>query len=63
MRQSSNIDAANSLAMLLDFAGHRAESHFRDLYAAAEERVTKERPTVPFTLPSEAVVEKPVHAL
>ena len=41
----------------------RESSPFRALYAQMEERLTKEGPAVPFTLPSDAVVSKLVHAL
>ncbi len=44
-----NIDSENSV--------------FRDTYRAMEERLQKEGPAVPFTLPAEAVADKVIHAL
>lgn len=44
-----NIDAANS--------------HYRETYRAMEERLTKEGPAAPFTLPPEAVLKRVIHAL
>lgn len=41
----------------------RESSVFREQYAAAEQRLTKAGPAAPFTLPSEAVVRKLIHAL
>ncbi|OOG25602.1 short-chain dehydrogenase [Thioalkalivibrio denitrificans] len=41
----------------------RANSVFREHYAAAERRLTKEGPAAPFTLPPEAVLKKVIHAL
>ena len=38
-------------------------SPFKANYQAMEERLTKEGPAVPFTLPPEAVLEKVIHAL
>jgi NAD(P)-dependent dehydrogenase (short-subunit alcohol dehydrogenase family) len=38
-------------------------SVFRDNYLRMEERLTKQGPAVPFTLPPEAVLEKVIHAL
>jgi NAD(P)-dependent dehydrogenase (short-subunit alcohol dehydrogenase family) len=38
-------------------------SHFRDTYRRMENRLTKEGPAAPFTLPPEAVLQKVVHAL
>lgn len=41
----------------------RERSYFREKYAAAERRLTKQGPAAPFTLPPEAVVDALVHAL
>jgi NAD(P)-dependent dehydrogenase (short-subunit alcohol dehydrogenase family) len=41
----------------------RDSSPFRDHYLAMEQRLTKEGPAVPFTLPPEAVLKKVIHAL
>jgi NAD(P)-dependent dehydrogenase (short-subunit alcohol dehydrogenase family) len=41
----------------------REHSVFRERYAAAERRLTKEGPAAPFTLPPEAVLGKVIHAL
>ncbi|MES9858407.1 MAG: SDR family oxidoreductase [Sedimenticola sp.] len=38
-------------------------SHHRDTYQAMEERLTKEGPVMPFTLPPEAVLKRVIHAL
>lgn len=38
-------------------------SHFRDTYQRMENRLTKEGPAAPFTLPPEAVLAKVIHAL
>jgi len=40
-----------------------ASSVHKDTYRAMEERLQKEGPAVPFTLPAEAVTEKVIHAL
>ena len=42
---------------------HKENSHFKKNYAAMEERLSKEGPAVPFTLPPEAVLKKIIHAL
>ncbi|MEJ1364306.1 MAG: SDR family oxidoreductase [Candidatus Sedimenticola sp. (ex Thyasira tokunagai)] len=39
------------------------ESHHSTAYRAMEERLTKEGPAVPFTLPPEAVLKRVIHAL
>ncbi|MEJ1356981.1 MAG: SDR family oxidoreductase [Candidatus Sedimenticola sp. (ex Thyasira tokunagai)] len=39
------------------------ESHHSAAYRAMEERLTKEGPAVPFTLPPEAVLKRVIHAL
>jgi NAD(P)-dependent dehydrogenase (short-subunit alcohol dehydrogenase family) len=41
----------------------REHSFFRERYAAAERRLTREGPAAPFTLPPEAVLKKVIHAL
>ena len=41
----------------------RENSVFREKYAAAERRLSKEGPAAPFTLPPEAVLKKVIHAL
>jgi len=41
----------------------RDSSPFRDRYLAMEQRLTKEGPAVPFTLPPEAVLKRVIHAL
>jgi NAD(P)-dependent dehydrogenase (short-subunit alcohol dehydrogenase family) len=41
----------------------REHSVFRERYAAAERRLTREGPAAPFTLPPEAVLKKVIHAL
>ncbi|WP_018232068.1 SDR family oxidoreductase [Thioalkalivibrio thiocyanodenitrificans] len=41
----------------------RERSVFRERYAAAERRLTREGPAAPFTLPPEAVLKKVIHAL
>ncbi|MDZ7802858.1 SDR family oxidoreductase [Thiohalophilus sp.] len=41
----------------------RDNSPFRDHYLAMEQRLTKEGPAVPFTLPPEAVLKRVIHAL
>lgn len=41
----------------------RDRSPHRDRYLAMENRLTKEGPAVPFTLPPEAVLQKVIHAL
>ena len=38
-------------------------SRFKDAYIATEERLSKEGPAVPFTLPPEAVLKRVIHAL
>ncbi len=40
-----------------------AASHFRDVYHGMEQRLTKQGPAQPFTLPPEAVLAKVIHAL
>jgi len=42
---------------------HPDNSVFRDNYLRMEERLTKQGPVVPFTLPPEAVLKKVIHAL
>ena len=42
---------------------HPDNSVFRDNYLRMEERLTKQGPVVPFTLPPEAVLNKVIHAL
>ncbi len=41
----------------------RDSSPFRERYLAMEQRLTKEGPAVPFTLPPEAVLKRVIHAL
>lgn len=41
----------------------RDRSPFRDVYQAMEQRLQKQGPAVPFTLPPEAVLKKVIHAL
>lgn len=42
---------------------NKENSRFKAEYTATEERLSKEGPTVPFTLPAEAVLKKVIHAL
>jgi len=42
---------------------NKENSRFKDEYIATEERLTKDGPAVPFTLPPEAVLKKVIHAL
>ena len=42
---------------------NKKNSRFRSEYTATEERLSKEGPAVPFTLPAEAVLKKVIHAL
>ncbi len=53
---------ANAFAMYRNNINKEA-SFFRDTYTRMENRLTKEGPAAPFTLPPEAVLEKVVHAL
>ena len=41
----------------------KEQSYFRDTYQRMENRLTKEGPAAPFTLPPEAVLEKVIHAM
>lgn len=41
----------------------KENSRFKSEYTATEERLTKDGPAVPFTLPAEAVLKKVIHAL
>lgn len=41
----------------------KAKSPYQQQYSAMEDRLTKEGPAVPFTLPPEAVLNKVIHAL
>ena len=42
---------------------NKENSRFKTEYTATEERLSKEGPAVPFTLPAEAVLKKVIHAL
>ncbi len=42
---------------------NKENSRFKTEYTATEERLSKEGPAVPFTLPAEAVLNKVIHAL
>ena len=53
---------ANSFAKYREHID-KEQSFFRDTYQRMEERLTKEGPAAPFTLPPEAVLEKVLHAL
>ncbi|MEN8168722.1 MAG: SDR family oxidoreductase [Pseudomonadota bacterium] len=53
---------ANSFAKYREHID-KEKSVFRDTYQNMENRLTKEGPAVPFTLPPEAVLKKVIHAL
>ena len=42
---------------------NKEKSRFKSEYTATEERLSKDGPAVPFTLPAEAVLKKVIHAL
>lgn len=52
----------NSLTVFEKYV-NKETSRFSDIYKATEERLKKEGPAVPFTLPAEAVLKKVIHAL
>ena len=52
----------NSFAMYKKHI-NKEKSRFKKEYEATEQRLTKEGPAVPFTLPAEAVLTKVIHAL